>query len=462
MTSIDLKDAFHHVSAVKRAQGLAKTDDFSTEQLNHNKQTARQQDPPKKKVKQAIDFDYVIEPVDATSLATFDPDLANQFMHVFESCHVPLSAPHQDKDTQNQQQPAPDKATDASNAPSTETRPLSKRKRKRAGRYTLDELKQLSLNPEVIEPWDPTLPEPLLLADLKACRNTVPVPGHWRSRRNYLYSFQDHDKPELHQSTGVVEMRDQEKALDKARRQKAKTRARRRGKLSKSVLDYEDLYNAFFKHQTSPKLTVHGELYYERKAFVDSMKQFRPGQLSKPLKAALGISSDLTPPPWLHQMQHHGPPPHYPWLAIPGLNAAIPEGAAPGFGRDGWGKIPEDELGRPLYGFKQPEARTQPAIENVDRKRWGDLDDDTLADDDGEEQGANSPLPGDIRLEQLDTPAHLLPRTITSEVATANRDVQQNVAADTDDDDQHRPIAPFTLSGRAFLTKKKRPSQKAQ
>ena len=33
----------------------------------------------------------------------------------------------------------------------------------------------------------------------------------------------------------------------------------------------------------------------------------------------------LIPPPWLIAMQRYGPPPSYPNLKIPGLNAAIPE-----------------------------------------------------------------------------------------------------------------------------------------
>ena len=33
----------------------------------------------------------------------------------------------------------------------------------------------------------------------------------------------------------------------------------------------------------------------------------------------------LIPPPWLIAMQRYGPPPSYPNLKIPGLNAGIPE-----------------------------------------------------------------------------------------------------------------------------------------
>ncbi len=54
-------------------------------------------------------------------------------------------------------------------------------------------------------------------------------------------------------------------------------------------------------------------------------KGFRPGKVSKELRAALGIS-DNAPPPWLVNMQKYGPPPSYPNLKIPGLNVPLKDG----------------------------------------------------------------------------------------------------------------------------------------
>ncbi len=79
------------------------------------------------------------------------------------------------------------------------------------------------------------------------------------------------------------------------------------------------------------------------------MKEKRPGLLSEDLKRALGMP-DGAPPPWLLNMQRFGPPPSYPNLKIPGLNAPIPEGARYGYHPGGWGKPPVDEYGRPIYG----------------------------------------------------------------------------------------------------------------
>ena len=65
--------------------------------------------------------------------------------------------------------------------------------------------------------------------------------------------------------------------------------------------------------------------YYEGKEFETKLKEKKPGQLSEELKAALNMPP-LAPPPWLIAMQRFGPPPSYPNLKIPGLNAPIPEG----------------------------------------------------------------------------------------------------------------------------------------
>jgi len=56
------------------------------------------------------------------------------------------------------------------------------------------------------------------------------------------------------------------------------------------------------------------------------------------------------PPPWLINMQRFGPPPSYPDLKIPGLNAPIPTHKMYGFHEGQWGKPPVDENGQPLYG----------------------------------------------------------------------------------------------------------------
>ena len=65
------------------------------------------------------------------------------------------------------------------------------------------------------------------------------------------------------------------------------------------------------------------------KEFETRLKEKKPGDLSDDLRTALGMpigpNNHLVPPPWLIAMQRYGPPPSYPNLKIPGLNAPIPE-----------------------------------------------------------------------------------------------------------------------------------------
>ena len=49
---------------------------------------------------------------------------------------------------------------------------------------------------------------------------------------------------------------------------KQKTRERVRPKLGKLTIDYQKLHDAFFKWQTKPHMTIHGDLYYEVKQFI--------------------------------------------------------------------------------------------------------------------------------------------------------------------------------------------------
>ena len=54
--------------------------------------------------------------------------------------------------------------------------------------------------------------------------------------------------------------------------------------------------------------------------------------------------------PWLLNMQRYGPPKAYPNLKLPGVNAALPDGAQYGFHAGGWGQPPLDVNGKPMWG----------------------------------------------------------------------------------------------------------------
>jgi len=136
----------------------------------------------------------------------------------------------------------------------------------------------------------------------------------------------------------------------------------------------------FFRYQTKPSMSKFRELYYEGKEFESSKQSWQPGILSHKIKEALGMgNTGRIPPPWLINMQRYGPPPSYPGLKIPGLNAAIPSGCQFGYGPGEWGKPPVDQEGHALYGDVfgvKEESDAQFAVENDFDKtfEWGKIE----------------------------------------------------------------------------------------
>lgn len=86
-----------------------------------------------------------------------------------------------------------------------------------------------------------------------------------------------------------------------------------------------------------------GDLYYEGKEYEIRMRGYKPGRMSPELRHALGIPENA-PPPWLPIMQRYGPPPAYPNLKIPGVNAPVPDAFS-----HGYGKLFTDEKGFTVY-----------------------------------------------------------------------------------------------------------------
>ncbi|KAK6583567.1 hypothetical protein PZA11_003297 [Diplocarpon coronariae] len=258
---------------------------------------------------------------------------------------------------------------------------LSKKKRKERDKLSVAELKALVQKPELVEWTDTSASDPRLLVQIKSYRNIVPVPSHWSLKREYLSSKRGVEKPpfalpKFIQETGIAEMRDAvlEKQNDASLKQKQRERVQ--PKMGKLDIDYQKLYEAFFRFQTKPELTRYGEVYYEGKEYETNLRHLRPGELSEELKEALNIPPGA-PPPWLINQQRFGPPPSYPSLKIPGLNAPPPPGGAWGFHPGGYGKPPVDEFNRPLYGgdifgVLQPQVNNQ-AGEPVERILWGEL-----------------------------------------------------------------------------------------
>jgi len=276
---------------------------------------------------------------------------------------------------------------------------LSKRKLKKLNRLSVAELKQLVARPDVVEMHDVTARDPRLLVHLKSTRNTVPVPRHWCFKRKYLQGKRGIEKPpfdlpDFIKKTGIMEMREALQEKEDAKGVKSKMREKVRPKLGKIDIDYQKLHDAFFKWQTKPKMTLHGDLYYEGKEFEIRLKEKKPGDLSDDLRTALGMpvgpNAHKVPPPWLIAMQRYGPPPSYPNLKIPGLNAPIPDGCSFGYHAGGWGKPPVDEQGKPLYGdvFGTSDASTYHAmpVEEIDHTLWGEMDSESEEEESSEEE----------------------------------------------------------------------------
>lgn len=271
---------------------------------------------------------------------------------------------------------------------------LSKKKRRLASRMSVAELKTLVKRPDVVDVWDTTSTDPRLLVYLKAYRNTVTVPRHWNSKRKYMAGKRGVEKPpfklpDFIEATGIAKIR--QAIMEKQAQQtlKQKNRDKVHPKMGKLDIDYQVLHDAFFKLATKPKLSKHNDLYHEGKEYEAKMLTKRPGQLSAALKEALGMAEGA-PPPWLINMQRYGPPPAYPNLKIPGLNAPIPQGAEYGYHPGGWGKPPVDELGNPLYGdWRQGEQLAAPA-QPEDAALWGEVDDDFEEEEDDDVEGAGA------------------------------------------------------------------------
>ncbi|EGF80398.1 hypothetical protein BATDEDRAFT_35091 [Batrachochytrium dendrobatidis JAM81] len=270
---------------------------------------------------------------------------------------------------------------------------MSKKKQRKVSRLTVAELKQLVTKPEVVDWVDVTAADPKLLVHLKASRNTVSVPIHWMQKRKYLQGKRGVEKmpfelPDFIKQTGITQMRDAVKEKEDATKLKSKTRERHQPKMGKLEIDYQKLHDAFFRWQTKPKLSIFGDVYFEGKEFETKLKLKKPGNLSNDLVMALGIPP-LAPPPWLINMQRYGPPPSYPQLKIPGLNAPIPDGAQWGYHPGGWGKPPVDEFNRPLYGDvfgTSIDQTNSELITPIVRTLWAELESDEEEEVEEEEE----------------------------------------------------------------------------
>ncbi|KAF2861239.1 DUF382-domain-containing protein, partial [Piedraia hortae CBS 480.64] len=369
-------------------------------------QTSTQPEPPKNDAApskidstppkpQAQDYNYD-DTVEEVDIPTDDP-IYSQFATVFAKFATQDEVPDDEvKDKQVRFHDDEDNIQGEDEEAETQKR-LSKKARKAANKLSVAELKAIARKPELVEGSDTSAQDPKLLVNIKSAKNVVPVPAHWSLKRDYLSSKRGVEKvgfalPKFIAETGIAEMRDA--ALEKQAEAtlKQKQRERVQGKLGKLDIDYQKLYEAFFRRQTKPALTRYGEVYYEGKEHETNLRHLRPGCLSLELQEALNMPPGA-PPPWLINMQRFGPPPSYPALKIAGLNAPLPPGAQWGYHPGGYGKPPVDEQNRPLWGgdlFGTAQVEeVQMQAEPVDKTLWGELlpfEEEEEEDDDEEDE----------------------------------------------------------------------------
>ncbi|KAI8061124.1 hypothetical protein BC940DRAFT_279882 [Gongronella butleri] len=352
-----------------------------------------------------VEIEYVVKPMSADAIKQetgLDDSTVDALSHIIkhfqegprdsddEDANVTIADGQQHDENDDNDANASDKDDENDEAA------MSKKKAKQLLRISVAALKQKVTRPEVVDWWDANSQDPELLVALKSYRNTVPVPIHWNQKRKYLQNKRGIEKPPFElpdfiKDTGIMEMRDAVREKEDDSSMKTKMRQKVQPKMGRLDVDYQKLHDAFFRFQTRGHCTIHGEMYYEGKENEVRMQEKNPGILSEDLKEALNMPP-LAPPPWLINMQRYGPPPSYPTLKIPGLNAPIPDGAQWGYHPGGWGRPPVDEMNRPLYGDvygvleennNQPNYQAQP----IDKTLFGELESDEEEESEEESEG---------------------------------------------------------------------------
>ena len=289
----------------------------------------------------------------------------------------------------------------------TPTPTLSKKALRKLNRPFVGRLKQLASDPELVTSHEIRATDPLLTFHLKGYKNFVAVPAHWVNPSDYLSRKHGIAKLPYELSryilaTGITEPRTPINHTPSTLR--SQMRERVRPHIGTFDIDHQKLHDAFFRHQTKPPLSRAGEVYFEGKEHETNFKFKRPGDLSEELKLALSIPP-WAPPPWLVYMQRVGPPPAYPGLKIPGLNAPIPRGARWGFHPGGWGQPPRGEFGQPLYGnvFGVLESVSKVESIPVERELWGQIEEE----EEEEEESETETTGEEVKMEDMDDiPGH--------------------------------------------------------
>ncbi|OBA21302.1 DUF382-domain-containing protein, partial [Metschnikowia bicuspidata var. bicuspidata NRRL YB-4993] len=204
-------------------------------------------------------------------------------------------------------------------------KPMSKRQKRLREKIPISVLKASATRPQAVEWHDADAPDPYMAVYMKTALNHVAVPLHWQQKKDYLSSKRGMERPPFElpkfiENTGIAEMRNHDpESLKKLQRDRVQP------KMGRLDIDYQKLHDAFFKHQTRPRMLAYGELYSEGREKADQynhdVARMRPGKISLLLRLAVGmLESETAVPPWITVMHELGKPPSYLNLLIPGLD----------------------------------------------------------------------------------------------------------------------------------------------
>ncbi|KAG5561903.1 hypothetical protein RHGRI_004821 [Rhododendron griersonianum] len=185
---------------------------------------------------------------------------------------------------------------------------VSNKKKKLQRRMKIAELKQISTKPDVVEGKRGIEKQPFQLPDfiaatewdfqlsvelnLYTCQLSVELDSLYLPIYPWLHNL-------MSLLIGILQAYIEK---EDSKKLKQKQRERMQPRMGKMDIDYQVLHDTFFKYQTKPKLTAHGDLYHEGKEFEVKLREMKPGMLSQELKEALGMPEGA-PPPWLINMQ---------------------------------------------------------------------------------------------------------------------------------------------------------------
>lgn len=264
---------------------------------------------------------------------------------------------------------------------------LSKRKFKKLYSIPLYMLKAESKRPELVEWMDANSPDPRLHIYLKTLHNSVGVPLHWSSKKGFLSTKRAIERPPFQLpdfilETGILEMRDTAALTEDQSTLKQRMRERVQPKSGQLDIDYDKLYDAFFKYQKKPFLLKFARLFNENSniedlKFREKLSQVKVGLLSKSLKLALGMIDENGNtlnklPPWFSKFQELGPPPSYPHMKILPTGQIIVNSVQGKTQKKHWGTLIND-LDDDETKLKSKDAKEEQEPESKFDKSRGDI-----------------------------------------------------------------------------------------